>query len=155
MKFDGVIRTQLRDQSFEQDERGARCWRSAELVSDGWFVVEHCLVSEGVREVRQWIATSITECARLIRADEAQWSRLLAYLRAPLSAGQGFVFAEVTEAHEVGSSGRLLLRFADGTTVLTPGHDGESALKMLNAEELRLVFSKRPGAVGSSCHQWG
>lgn len=65
MNVDGVIRTQLRDQTFGQEERGARCWRSAELVGDGWFVVEHCLASEGVREVRQWIATSINECTRL------------------------------------------------------------------------------------------
>lgn len=151
MNVDGVIRTQLRDQAFGQEERGARCWRAAELVGDGWFVVEHCLASEGVREVRQWIATSINECTRLMRADGVQWSRLLAYLRAPLSAGQGFMFGEVAEAHEVGSSGRLLLRFADGMTVLTPSHDGESALKTLDSEVLRLVFSKHSGAVGPSC----
>lgn len=149
MSFDGVIRTQLRDQSFEQDERGARCWRAAELASDGWFVVEHCQVIEGVRQVRQWIATSINECARLMRADGAQWSRLMAYVRAPLSAAQGFIFAEVTEVHEVGSSGRLLLRLVDGMTILTPGNDSDSAHRLLQCEELRLVFSKSPGSVGS------
>jgi len=149
MRVDGVIRTQLKEQlagaDDAPDERGVRAWRTAELVGECWFLVEHCFDVDGVRTVRRWIATSVGECERLLSADGAEWSCLFAYLRVPFSSGPGFVFDEVTEIHEVGSEGRLLFRFLNGATVLMP-HQGRSVDAITNPEELRPVFQKRPFA---------
>jgi hypothetical protein len=147
-----AVRTLLKDLSPEDDEeRGVRSWRAAELVGEAWFVVEHCVDVGGTLEVRQWVVTAVQDWSRLLVAEAVQWSRVLAYVRLPLSAGAGFVFGELADLHEMKSSGRRLLRFTNGTTVMVGRHDGSSSDVQFGAEELRLVFSKSPVARDFIC----
>lgn len=141
----GVIRTLLKNQRLaDDDERGARHWRSAELVGDDWFLAEHCAEGPDGLVVRQWISVSVQECVSLLRLEMAQWSRLLAYVRVPLSAGCGYVFGEVLEVHESRINGARLLRFTNGMTILRAGHGGPHGETAPRAEELELVFAAAP-----------
>lgn len=145
MNRTGVIRTLLKDQSLQdEDERGVRSWRSAELVAEDWFLVERCVQSPEGLDIRRWISTSIEDCRRLLHAENCQWSRLLAYVRVPRSAGPGYVFGEVVEVHEVGSSGGRLLRFSNGMTILQDGPASATDSGALKAEELQRIFSGLP-----------
>lgn len=149
-----AVRTLLRDLTHEDgEERGVRSWRAAELVGDSWFVVEQCIDVNGTLEVRQWVVTAFQEWGRMLASEAIQWSRVLAYVRLPLSAGAGFVFGELADLHEVKSSGRRLLRFTNGTTVMVGPRDEAESHYQVGTEELRLVFSKSPVArdfVGST-----
>ncbi len=142
MKFDGVVVTQLKDRRPAWERHGVRCWRSAELASDGWFVVEHCLESEGQSVVRQWVAPTFQECQRLLRVEGAHWSKVMAYLRLPLSVASGFVFAEVAEVYEAVRSGNLVIRFVDGFSVFTLPAVTGTVSNGPDIDDLRLVFSK-------------
>lgn len=142
-----AVRTLLRDLTHEdEEERGVRNWRAAELVGDAWFVIEHCIDVDGTLEVRQWVVTAVQEWGRMLASEAIQWSRVLAYVRLPLSAGAGFVFGELADLHEVKSSGRRLLRFTNGTTVMVGPRDESETHRQFGTEELRLVFSKSPVA---------
>ena len=142
MRFNGVISTEVRDRSAEHEVRGTRCWRSAEIVSEGWFVVEHCLPSDGKSIVRQWVAPTFRECQRILRVEGAHWTRVMAYLRVPLSVVSGYIFAEVEEVHEVVATGSLVLRFMDGMTVMTSPPDSGIDPFGHRIEDMRLLFRK-------------
>ena len=143
MNTDGVIKTSLKDQVVgADDERGARAWRSAELVAEEWFLVERCTNCGGEMQLRRWISTSIQECGRLLGAAGAQWSRLMAYVRVPQSTGTGFMFGEVADIHELPSDGTRVLRFTNGMTLVLGG--GTMKNGSFAAELLIPVYSKSP-----------
>jgi hypothetical protein len=144
MSRDASIKTQLKDQRLGDEARGERLWRSAELVGESWYLVERCVEVDGHLVVRKWIAASIHECARLLNANECQWSRLLAYVRVPLSAGAGFVFGEVTDVHELSMNRGELVRFTNGMTVLLEGAGLSDKACASRTEELRMVFTRSP-----------
>lgn len=145
-----VIKTLLKNQRLsDEDERGARHWRSAELVGDDWFLAEHCVEGPDGLVVRQWISFSIHECVALLRSELAQWSRLLAYVRVPFSAGSGYVFGEILEVHESRVNGARLLRFTNGMTILRAGRRGTNRTAAAPADELELVFAAVPRPYGA------
>lgn len=150
MSSKSVIKTLLKNQRLaDEDERGTRHWRSAELVGGDWFLAEHCAEGPDGLVVRQWISVSVQECVTLLRSELAQWSRLLAYVRVPLSAGSGYVFGEVLEVHESRSNGARLLRFANGMTILRAGPGSPNRDAAPRAEELELVFAAAPRQYGA------
>jgi len=94
---------------------------------------------DGALEVRQWVTTSLRESTKLRFSEEFNWARVMAYVRSPSATASGFVFGELSEAYELRSSGRYLLRMTNGLSLTTaaPLGGGPGA----DAEELSLVYS--------------
>jgi hypothetical protein len=127
--------------------RGVRLWRSAEISSSVWFLVEACVDQRENIEVRQFVTTDVCEAFQIeFSMRSCRWSRVRIFMRFEELSKEPLIHLDLDEAHRCRNTGAHQYKLLTGHLIREPGSrlcelDGKS-----KKQDWELVYRSRGAA---------